>query len=159
MPIFSRVTAFSLVEVTLALGICAFCLLAIFGLLPVGIKSGRMAVGETAAAGLLSMAATDLREAPAQGGQTTFFSIPVSADSTDSGTPVIRFLNDSAQWSEALQADSSYRLTVRFLSSAVPGSSSAKMATMADVGVSWPAQADPAMAEGSLRLFVAVDRN
>ncbi len=154
MPIFSRAAAFSLVEVTLALGICAFCLLAIFGLLPVGIKSGRMAVGETAAAGLLSMAATDLREAPPQGGPTTFFGISVPGDA---GASVIRFLNESAQCSETLQRDSTYRLTVTFLPCTLPGS--AKMATMADVGVSWPAQADPALADGCLRLFVAVDRN
>ena len=44
--------AFSLVEVTLALGIAAFCLLAIFGLLPVGIKSQQNAIGQTVAAGI-----------------------------------------------------------------------------------------------------------
>ena len=38
-------TAFTLIEVTLALGITAFCLLAIFGLLPVGLRSNQAAVG------------------------------------------------------------------------------------------------------------------
>jgi uncharacterized protein (TIGR02598 family) len=32
---------FSLVEVTLALGIAAFCLIALFGLMPVGVQTNR----------------------------------------------------------------------------------------------------------------------
>ena len=151
--------AFSLVEVTLALGICAFCLLAIFGLLPVGVKSGRMAVEQTAAAGLLSVVATDLREGPTSGGDSAFFGIPIPGNPVvGTGTSVL-FFNESAQSSEVAKADSRYRLTVTFLPNAVPVSGSEKMATMADVEVTWPAPADPATAEGCMRLFVAVDRN
>ena len=42
-----RKTAFSLVEVTLALGIVAFALLAILALVPVGMKSGSEAIDAT----------------------------------------------------------------------------------------------------------------
>lgn len=51
---------FSLVEVTLALGITAFALLAVVGLLPVAIESGRNSIAKTEAAGLLSRVMAEL---------------------------------------------------------------------------------------------------
>jgi type II secretory pathway pseudopilin PulG len=59
-PAFSRgVTAFSLVEVVLALGVIAFALIAITGLFSFGLKTGQESVQRThagnLAAGLLSM--------------------------------------------------------------------------------------------------------
>lgn len=42
-----RVTAFSLIEVTLAIGIIAFALVAIFALIPVGLNSSREAIDAT----------------------------------------------------------------------------------------------------------------
>ena len=44
-----RRTAFSLVEVVITLGIIAFALVAIIGLLPIGLKSGRASIQETRA--------------------------------------------------------------------------------------------------------------
>lgn len=40
-------SAFSLIEVTLSIGIIAFALIAIFGLIPVGLTSGREAIDAT----------------------------------------------------------------------------------------------------------------
>jgi len=57
--------AFSLVEVTLALGIMAFCLVAIFGLLPTGLNTSRDAIAQTAAANIAAAIAADLRQTPA----------------------------------------------------------------------------------------------
>jgi uncharacterized protein (TIGR02598 family) len=42
-----RINAFSLIEVTLAIGVIAFALVAILGLLPVGMRSGREAMDAT----------------------------------------------------------------------------------------------------------------
>lgn len=42
-----RLPAFSLIEVTLALGVIGFCLLAIFALIPVGLNSARDAIDST----------------------------------------------------------------------------------------------------------------
>jgi uncharacterized protein (TIGR02598 family) len=53
--------AFSLVEVTLALGVAAFCLLAVLGLLPIGVKTNQAATNETIANGILSAIISDLR--------------------------------------------------------------------------------------------------
>jgi len=43
---------FSLVEVALALAITAFCLVAVFGLLPVGLNSNQASTEQTAAANI-----------------------------------------------------------------------------------------------------------
>ena len=49
-----NVGAFSLVEVTLALGIAAFCLIAVFGLIPVGVQTNRNATSQTAATNIIA---------------------------------------------------------------------------------------------------------
>src|SRR5882724_12611096 len=56
-----RPHAFSLVEVTLALGVAAFCLLAVFGLLPVGLQTNRNATSQTAATNIIAFVVADLR--------------------------------------------------------------------------------------------------
>src|SRR6266436_6267926 len=56
-----RVHAFSLVEVTLALGVAAFCLIAVFGLIPVGLQTNRNATSQTAATNIIAFVAADLR--------------------------------------------------------------------------------------------------
>ena len=70
-----QTTAFSLVEVTLALGIMAFCLVAIFGLLPTGLNTSRDAIAQTVAANIAGAIGADLRQAPAA---TTATPIPQS---------------------------------------------------------------------------------
>jgi uncharacterized protein (TIGR02598 family) len=57
-------SAFSLVEVTLALGIAAFCLIAVFGLMPVGVQTNRNATSQTAATNILSSVVSDIRASP-----------------------------------------------------------------------------------------------
>jgi len=56
--------AFSLVELTLALGVAAFCLLAAFGLMPIGVQTNRNATSQTAAASIMAAVAADLRGTP-----------------------------------------------------------------------------------------------
>jgi hypothetical protein len=56
--------AFSLVEVTLALGIAAFCLIAVFGLVPVGVQTNRNATSQTVATNILSSVVSDIRASP-----------------------------------------------------------------------------------------------
>src|SRR5512132_81933 len=57
-------TAFSLVEVTLALGIAAFCLIAVFGLMPVAVQTNRNASSQTAATNIMAAVVADLRAIP-----------------------------------------------------------------------------------------------
>ena len=58
-----KARAFSLVEVTLALGIASFALMAVLGLLPVGLKSVKNANEQAAAANVLNAIAECLRSA------------------------------------------------------------------------------------------------
>jgi type II secretory pathway pseudopilin PulG len=54
-------SGFSLIEVTLALGVAGFCLIAIMGLLPVGLKTNQAAIQQTTANGILSAVVSDIR--------------------------------------------------------------------------------------------------
>src|SRR5438093_10988178 len=56
-----RPHAFSLVEVTLALGVAAFCLIAVFGLMPVGLQTNRNATSQTAPTNIIAFVVADLR--------------------------------------------------------------------------------------------------
>ena len=56
--------AFSLVEVTVALGVMAFVMLAIFGLVPIGLSSNATALQQTAAVNLATGIIADLRQTP-----------------------------------------------------------------------------------------------
>jgi type II secretory pathway pseudopilin PulG len=58
-----RVHAFSLVEVTLAIGIAAFCLLAVFGLMPIGVQTNRNTNSQAAAANIMAAVIADMRAA------------------------------------------------------------------------------------------------
>ena len=62
----STAAAFSLVELTLALGVAAFCLVAVFGLVPVGVQTNRSATSQTAATNILSSVVSDIRATPGQ---------------------------------------------------------------------------------------------
>jgi uncharacterized protein (TIGR02598 family) len=53
-------SGFSLVEVTLALGIAAFCLIAVFGLMPVGVQTNRNAISVTAATNFFAAVVADI---------------------------------------------------------------------------------------------------
>ncbi len=55
--------AFSLVEVTLALGIAAFCLLTVFALLPVALKTQQASIQQTTANTIISQVFADLSAA------------------------------------------------------------------------------------------------
>src|SRR5207247_4529651 len=71
----SRTGAFSLVEVTLALGIAAFCLIAVFGLVPIGVQTNRNATSQTAATNIMAAVVADLRATPTANNTSSQFSI------------------------------------------------------------------------------------
>ena len=71
----SVAAAFSLVELTLAIGIAAFCLIAVFGLMPVGVQTNRNATSQTAATNILSSVVSDIRASPPAGRPSAKYSI------------------------------------------------------------------------------------
>lgn len=156
--------AFSLVEVTLALGIAAFCLLAVFGLVPVAVLVNRNATSQTAATNIMAAVIADLRATPTTSMQ---FAITFGPN----GTSTTRYFDSQAQcscdsaglqkpnpltgdcslsWSPALQPR--YRLTITW-----NGSSGLRFG---DLKVTWPAAADPATItpSGSTQILAAFDR-
>src|SRR5439155_2083771 len=62
-PPLHKTAAFSLVEITLALGVAAFALLAIFGLLPTSLKIQQASIQQTTANTIASQIVADLSAA------------------------------------------------------------------------------------------------
>lgn len=158
-------SGFSLIEVALSIGVASFCLIAVFGLLPIGIKSNRTSTSETTAAGILVNVDLDLRATPPttpiRGGSTTSleYQIPIPANPvTGSISNPPLYFNQEGQVSTSSLSQSRYRLTLTYLANNT-GSSGARTATRAHIRITWPAAADPSIAEGSLESFASFDRN
>jgi len=144
--------AFSLVEVTLALGIAAFCLIAVFGLMPVGVQTNRNATSQTAATSILSDVIADMRATPKTTSISTQYGIAFSTNSTTT-----LYFDGQGQFATSLGANSRYRLTVTIPTNPAGPNS----ATFADLKVTWPAAVDPTTTTpgGSSEMFAAFDRN
>ena len=67
--------AFSLVELTLALGLAAFCLITVFALVPVAVLTNRNATSQTAATNIMALTVADLRAAKTASGQSRALSL------------------------------------------------------------------------------------
>jgi uncharacterized protein (TIGR02598 family) len=137
--------AFSLIELTFALGIAAFCLIAVMGLLPIGVQTNRNATLQTAATNVVASVIADMR--------ATTASISPQYGITF-GTAKTLYFDNAGQFTMSLAANSRYRVSVTFPSS--PSGLS-----YADINVTWPAAADPAVIipSGSMEMFAAFDRN
>ena len=173
-------SAFSLVEVTLALGVMAFCLVALLGLLPVGMNSNRDALEQTAAASIASAVAVDLRQTPlAVTGSANFslshrksprlqIALPLPASSAPAPASLVTlFFTEDGTVSGSVGADADptqnprYRVSTTFYPPVTPQ----RAATLVSILVTWPALADPAAAatpanfSGSFETMIALDRN
>lgn len=153
--------AFSLVEVTLALGVAAFSLIAIFGLLVTGTQTNHTAIEQTASSDILTAVAADLRATPKTtppGGAATSpqFSISIPANPVGATTTSTLYFNAQGRSSTTLKTDSRYLLTVNFL----PTGSGTRTATFVDLKMTWPAAAATTGANtGAAETFVALNRN
>ena len=162
--------AFSLVELTLAIGVAAFCLLAVFGLLPVAQTSHQAASEQTVANGLTSEIVSDLRATqkttPPTSQVSPRFRLTVDAPG-GSGSVQTLYFRDGADVIGVPDTPAAgavplprYRATI-FLQPPSAG----RHATTGRVLITWPAMADrvpgvpPAKYSGSLETFVALDRN
>ena len=160
--------AFSLAEVTLALGIAAFCLIAVFGLLPVGMTSNQNSMEQTAAASLVTAVAADLQAAP-----------PLASGATSSQSPVFQITLPSASSSsqtirhvycaEDGSPTSAGAVTAHYLVSVgmTPPSTGRRDVTRVRILVTWPAAVNasvpadqwPVKFSGSFEAFTALNRN
>ena len=134
--------AFSLVELTFALGVAAFCLIAVFGLMPVGMQTNRNASSQSAATNIVASVIADARD--------NIFDIPAIWHHVRNCDNIV--FDAAGQFTTALGANSRYRVSISFPSS--PSGLS-----YADVNITWPAAAAPTNASGSVEMFAAFDRN
>jgi hypothetical protein len=163
-------TAFSLVEVTLALGIAAFCLIAVFGLMPIGVQTNRNATSQTAATNIMAAVVADLRATPNSGNTSAQFGITIPSNHNGGAPPncqrclgcwdnqtQTRYFDDSG--SMVASAAALYRLTLTLVRN--PPATNTAGALFYDVRATWPAQADPCATtpSGSVEMFMALDRN
>jgi uncharacterized protein (TIGR02598 family) len=142
MKLSSRsIAAFSLVEVTLALGIAGFCLIAVLGLVPVGVQTNRNATSQTAATNILSNVVSDIRASLPGQGLTAKYRI----NRTKAVTTAYCFDGQGRSWALPINVWTCpadyyrFRLTVRI------GNNPASVVypNYADLIVSWPAAVDP----------------
>ena len=170
-----RVTAFSLIEVTLALGIAAFCLIAVFGLLPVGLNSNQTSLQQTAAAGLATRISADLRAAkitvPPSAQSSPLYQIPIPKPGDAASTYTLFLAEDGtvANIAPGGNADPTknprYRATLYLMAPASSSSITYRTATTARILLTWPALADltastpPSKYAGSFEAVTALDRN
>jgi len=144
----STLGAFSLVEVTIALAVAAFSLVAVFALFPIGAQTHRAAIGETTAASILSSAIIDMRATPPANSTSTSLGIAFGSTTT-------LYFDGTGRSSTAIDANSRYRLTVTF-----PASPAGAFApTFTYLKVTWPAAANIASPNGSAEAFAAFDRH
>jgi Verrucomicrobium spinosum paralogous family TIGR02598 len=137
--------AFSLVELTLALGIAAFCLIAVLGLVPVAALTNRNATSQTAATNIIASVIADMRA-------TTSSTSPQY--NITFGNAKTLYFDGAGQFTTSLGANSRYRVRVTF-----PLSPSGL--SYADVKATWPAPVDPVTTtpSGAVEIFAAFDRN
>jgi uncharacterized protein (TIGR02598 family) len=100
--------AFALVEITLALGVAAFCLIAVLGLVPVGVQTNRNATSQTAATNILSSVVSDIRASPPGQGLSAKYRI-----SRAKATNTTLYFDGQGQFTTSLAANSRYRLYVK----------------------------------------------
>jgi hypothetical protein len=165
--------AFSLIEVTLALGVAGFCLVSIIGLLPIGLTSDQASLEQTMASNITSSLLTDLRCSPALITATTSrfgFSIPAAGSTATITTPLQTVYLASNGSPTGLvgsnpvtggTAVSRYRATLGF----APPSGTQRTVTAVRILITWPALSDanpgqwPTNYSGSYEADTTLDRN
>src|SRR5438552_15843733 len=144
--------AFSLVEVTLAIGIAAFCLITVFALVPIAVLANRNATSQTAANNIMAAVVADLRATSKANTTSTQFGMTFGTNRCADGCsqPPLYF-DSSGQFTTTLGPNSRYQLNITWY-----GSNGLRYA---DLKVTWPAAATAANAAGSTEMFVGFDRN
>ena len=161
--------AFSLVEVTLALGIAAFCLIAVFGLVPIGVQTNRNATSQSAATNIMAAVVADIRatsRATASATPSQLYSINIPAAGSSTTTPQLFYLDGAGRSAASIAPVSPtpfqprYVLSVTFPQVNPTPTPPALPPTYADVKIIWPAVSPtPASPSGSVEMFAAFQRN
>ena len=166
LPPMRKTAAFSLVEVTLALGVAAICLITLLGLLPAGVKTQQTSIQQTTAnqiiSQIFSFLRADVRLPPGQVnkvcGNTNCDWSRLHDHWRNRGLPdTLYFTNDANQvgLNGTPPANAVFRATITYRT---PPTETTALAT---VRVSWPAPVDPSaggVPAGSVTTLLAVNR-
>jgi uncharacterized protein (TIGR02598 family) len=152
---------FSLVEVVLALGIGSFCLIALLGLLSVGLKSDIAATEETTAINIATALINDLQTTPKVTGVTgtsTLYQLALPASGSVSN-PAAFIVNQVGQVPKSGDPTGRYLVTVTMTApqNGVSGAGQVQP-VFVDIRISWPVAASLQNAVGSMETFTALDR-
>lgn len=153
------IAAFSLVEVTLAIGVAAFCLIALIGLLPVAAKTNRTAVQQTTANDILTAIVNDFHSTP-RGASNSSKQYKALFPNGNQRTGYLYFSNEGStgQKADNPTSDTTFYATITYMDP--PAGSGPKTATLFDVKVSWPyGGSTSGTPEGSVETFLSLDRN
>ncbi|MGH7984232.1 MAG: hypothetical protein ACREFF_13990 [Candidatus Udaeobacter sp.] len=182
-----RVHAFSLVEVTLALGVAAFCLLAVFGLMPIGVQTNRNATSQTRATNISAAVIADMRTTPKTYDNLKTYSAGDSVllngscytaiiTTTGNAPPNLTYWSAGSACPQygiifgtdrTLYFDGSGQFTTlldansRYRLTITWNPNAPSGSSWADLKVTWPAPTDPATTtpSGSVEMFAAFDRH
>jgi len=152
----SETAAFSLVEVALALGVAAFCSIAVLGLLPTSLKTQQASIQQTTANSIISQIFADLRAdlrlPPGLASHETDggFQPPLHGHWLGRRTPDTLYFTQEGKPVNSGQDVAAFRATITYNPLSPTGNTS-----LASITVSWPAQGVPA---GSVTTLVAVNR-
>ena len=163
-------SSFSLVELTLALGIAAFCLIAVMGIIPVGVQTNRNATSQTVATNIMAAVVSDLRATSKTKFGSAQFGITIPNNHTSGAAsncqPCASCWNTQTQTryfdgsgKVVASAAALYRVTLTLVQN--PTATTTTGALFYDVRATWPAQVDPCATtpSGSVEMFMALDRN
>jgi hypothetical protein len=169
--------AFSLVELTLAIGLAAFCLITVFALVPIAVLTNRNSTSETAATNIMALTVASLRA-----GTTAAFDIGITIPTDPTTLPQFnppdivpcsgghtsassqtRYFDAQGQIYASFTFTANppllYRLIVTFVRNPIATATTGAMNV--NVKVTWPAAIDPCVVtpNGSVETFAALDRN
>jgi type II secretory pathway pseudopilin PulG len=165
-PPVNRAGGFSLVEVTLAIGVAAFCLIAVLGLLPMSLKTQQASVEQTVANGVMTAIMGDLRAdvrlPPGQASKEGISGFGLHGHWAQVYAPDTLYFTNEGKWTGNLNAtsppaDAALRAKITYLFP--PNASTAA----AKIIVSWPPQVDPTapgapVPAGIVDTFIAINR-
>lgn len=155
--------AFSLVEVSLAIGVMAFCLLALFALLPVGMRTNHAATEQTGAALVATNVQSDLLGVEkGKWVSTRYHFVLPKPGAVAAETPQVAYVGEHGDGKVANMAteEARYRVSIGFFPPVAPD----RFATRVRVLITWPAAADtgngwPKVYAGAFETVVALDQN
>ncbi|MBA3542885.1 MAG: hypothetical protein H0T83_00340 [Chthoniobacterales bacterium] len=163
-PLLRRWSGFSLVELTLAIGVAAFCLLGVMALFPTSLITNQKTFQQTADTSLARAVVADLQATALTSSTSPRYGITIPA--TGTATHSIFLQEDGtagAQDADAVPSNNpKYRATITFYA---PTNTSQKSATGVRVLLTWPALADssaaasPSKYAGSYEVLTAIIRN